>query len=156
MVNLKNDEVVYLTAEIEEGKIIAQNNAPVKDDGEFINDRVKARLDADFLIVAPDQVELMDVSPTQIASIAASLIPFLEHDDANRALMGSNMMRQAVPLLRSESPIVGTGIEGQLIQDSRTQIMAEREGTINLSTLPSSASAMTAPRTKSLFRSRTA
>lgn len=130
VVNLKNDEVVYLTAEIEEGKIIAQGNAPVKDDGEFINDRVKARLDADFPIVSPDQVELMDVSPTQIASIAASLIPFLEHDDANRALMGSNMMRQAVPLLRSESPIVGTGIEGQLIRDSRTQIMAEREGVI--------------------------
>ncbi|WP_301749049.1 DNA-directed RNA polymerase subunit beta, partial [uncultured Duncaniella sp.] len=130
VVNLKNDEVVYLTAEIEEGKIIAQGNAPVEDDGKFINDRVKARLDADFPIVAPDQVELMDVSPTQIASIAASLIPFLEHDDANRALMGSNMMRQAVPLLRSESPIVGTGIEGQLIHDSRTQIMAEREGTI--------------------------
>lgn len=130
VVNLKNDEVVYLTAEIEEGKIIAQGNAPVKDNGDFINDRIKARLDADFPIVSPDQVELMDVSPTQIASIAASLIPFLEHDDANRALMGSNMMRQAVPLLRSESPIVGTGIEGQLIRDSRTQIMAEREGTI--------------------------
>ncbi len=129
-VNLNNDEVVYLTAEIEEGKIIAQGNAPVKDDGEFINDRVKARLDADFPIVAPDQVELMDVSPTQIASIAASLIPFLEHDDANRALMGSNMMRQAVPLMRSESPIVGTGIEGQLIRDSRTQIMAEGAGVI--------------------------
>ena len=129
-VNLNNDEVVYLTAEIEEGKIIAQGNAPLKDDGEFINDRVKARMDADFPIVAPDQVELMDVSPTQIASIAASLIPFLEHDDANRALMGSNMMRQAVPLLRSESPIVGTGIEGQLIHDSRTQIMAEGEGVI--------------------------
>ena len=130
VVNLKNDEVVYLTAEIEEGKIIAQGNAPVKPDGEFINNRVKARLDADFPIVAPDQVELMDVSPTQIASIAASLIPFLEHDDANRALMGSNMMRQAVPLLRSESPIVGTGIEGQLIHDSRTQVMAEGEGVI--------------------------
>ena len=130
VVNLKNDEVVYLTAEIEEGKVIAQGNAPVKDDGEFINDRVKARLDADFPIVAPSEVELMDVSPTQIASIAASLIPFLEHDDANRALMGSNMMRQAVPLLRSESPIVGTGIEGQLIRDSRTQIMAEGEGVI--------------------------
>jgi len=129
-VNLNNDEVVYLTAEIEEGKIIAQGNAPVKDDGEFINDRVKARLDADFPIVAPDQVELMDVSPTQIASIAASLIPFLEHDDANRALMGSNMMRQAVPLMRSESPIVGTGIEGQLIRDSRTQIMADGAGVI--------------------------
>jgi DNA-directed RNA polymerase subunit beta len=128
--NLNNDEVVYLTAEIEEGKIIAQGNAPVDDSGRFINDRVKARLDADFPIVAPDQVELMDVSPTQIASIAASLIPFLEHDDANRALMGSNMMRQAVPLLRSESPIVGTGIEGQLIRDSRTQVMAEGEGVI--------------------------
>ena len=122
--------VVYLTAEIEEGKIIAQGNAPVNNDGVFINDRVKARQDADFPIVSPDQVELMDVSPTQIASIAASLIPFLEHDDANRALMGSNMMRQAVPLMRSESPIVGTGIEGQLIRDSRTQIMAEGEGTI--------------------------
>ncbi|MBD5332764.1 MAG: DNA-directed RNA polymerase subunit beta [Bacteroides sp.] len=129
-VNLDNNEVVYLTAEIEEGKIIAQGNAPVNNDGVFINDRVKARQDADFPIVSPDQVELMDVSPTQIASIAASLIPFLEHDDANRALMGSNMMRQAVPLMRSESPIVGTGIEGQLIRDSRTQIMAEGEGTI--------------------------
>ena len=129
-VNLKNDEVIYLTAEIEEGKIIAQGNAPLKEDGSFQRDRVKARLDADFPIVAPDQVELMDVSPTQIASIAASLIPFLEHDDANRALMGSNMMRQAVPLLRSESPIVGTGLEGQLIRDSRTQIMAEGDGTV--------------------------
>ncbi|MDE7152486.1 MAG: DNA-directed RNA polymerase subunit beta, partial [Candidatus Amulumruptor sp.] len=129
-VNLNNDEVVYLTAEVEEGKIIAQGNAPLNDDGTFQRDRVKARLDADFPIVAPSEVELMDVSPTQIASIAASLIPFLEHDDANRALMGSNMMRQAVPLLRSESPIVGTGLEGQLIRDSRTQITAEGEGTI--------------------------
>ncbi|MCM1255035.1 MAG: DNA-directed RNA polymerase subunit beta [Duncaniella sp.] len=130
VVNLNNDEVVYLTAEIEEGKIIAQGNAPVKNDGEFVNDRIKARLDADFPIVAPEQVELMDVSTTQIASIAACLIPFLEHDDANRALMGSNMMRQAVPLLRSEAPIVGTGIEAKLIQDSRTQIMAEGDGVI--------------------------
>ncbi|MCM1137594.1 MAG: DNA-directed RNA polymerase subunit beta [Muribaculum sp.] len=130
VVNLNNDEIVYLTAEIEEGKIIAQGNAPVKDDGEFVNDRIKARLDADFPIVAPEQVELMDVSTTQIASIAACLIPFLEHDDANRALMGSNMMRQAVPLLRSEAPIVGTGIEAKLIQDSRTQIMAEGDGVI--------------------------
>ena len=129
-VNLNNDEVVYLTAEVEEGKVIAQGNAPLNDDGTFVRDRVKARLDADFPIVPPEQVELMDVSPTQIASIAASLIPFLEHDDANRALMGSNMMRQAVPLLRSESPIVGTGLEGQLIRDSRTQITAEGEGTI--------------------------
>ena len=129
-VNLNNDEVVYLTAEIEEGKVIAQGNAPLNDDGTFKNDRVKARLDADFPIVPPDQVELMDVSPVQIASIAASLIPFLEHDDANRALMGSNMMRQAVPLLRSEAPIIGTGLEGQLIRDSRTQIMAEGDGVI--------------------------
>ncbi len=129
-VNLDNNEITYLTAEIEEGKMIAQGNAPLNDDGTFVRDRVKARLDADFPIVAPDQVELMDVSPTQIASIAASLIPFLEHDDANRALMGSNMMRQAVPLLRSESPIVGTGLEGQLIRDSRTQITAEGDGVV--------------------------
>ncbi|MDE6753864.1 MAG: DNA-directed RNA polymerase subunit beta [Muribaculaceae bacterium] len=129
-VNINNDEVVYMTAEIEEGKMIAQGNAPLNDDGTFINNRVKARLEADFPIVPPEQVNLMDVAPIQIASIAASLIPFLEHDDANRALMGSNMMRQAVPLLRSEAPIVGTGIEGQLIKDSRTQIMAEGAGVI--------------------------
>ena len=130
VVNLNNDEIVYLAAEIEEGKIIAQGNAPLNDDGTFIRDKVKARLDADFPIVAPEQVELMDVSPAQIASIAASLIPFLEHDDANRALMGSNMMRQAVPLLRSEAPIVGTGLEGQLIRDSRTQVTAEGDGVV--------------------------
>ena len=129
-VDLNNDEVVYLTAELEEDKVIAQGNAPLNDDGTFINDRVKARLDADFPVVPPSEVELMDVSPQQIASIAASLIPFLEHDDANRALMGSNMMRQAVPLMRSEAPIVGTGIEAQLARDSRTQIMAEGAGII--------------------------
>ena len=129
-VNLHNDEVIYLAAEQEEGKMIAQGNAELNDDGTFIGTKIKARQDADFPIAAPDQVELMDVSPVQIASIAASLIPFLEHDDANRALMGSNMMRQAVPLLRSEAPIVGTGIEGQLIRDSRTQIMAESPGVI--------------------------
>ena len=129
-VNLNNDDVVFLTAEIEEGKTIAQGNAPLNTDGTFINKTVKARRDADFPVVPPEDVELMDVSPTQIASIAASLIPFLEHDDANRALMGSNMMRQAVPLMRSEAPIVGTGIEGQLIRDSRTQITAEGDGVI--------------------------
>ena len=129
-VNLNNNEVIYLAAEVEEGKMIAQGNAELNDDGTFINNKIKARLDADFPIASPEQVELMDVSPVQIASIAASLIPFLEHDDANRALMGSNMMRQAVPLLRSEAPIVGTGIEGQLIRDSRTQIMAEGAGVI--------------------------
>ncbi|MBD5222771.1 MAG: DNA-directed RNA polymerase subunit beta [Bacteroides sp.] len=130
VVDLNNDDVVYLTAEVEEGQMIAQGNAPVNDDGSFVNARVKARLDADFPIVAPTELSLMDVAPIQIASVAASLIPFLEHDDANRALMGSNMMRQAVPLLRSEAPIVGTGIEGQLIRDSRTQIMAEGPGVI--------------------------
>ncbi len=129
-VNLNNDEVIYMTAENEEGKIIAQGNAPLNDDGTFVRDRVKAREDADFPVVSPDQVELMDVAPQQIASIAASLIPFLEHDDANRALMGSNMMRQAVPLIHNEAPIVGTGIEAQLARDSRTQIMAEGAGVI--------------------------
>ena len=129
-VDLDNDHVTYLTAEVEEGKVIAQGNAPLDDNGNFVNQRVKARLDADFPIVAPNEVQLMDVAPQQIASIAASLIPFLEHDDANRALMGSNMMRQAVPLMRSEAPIVGTGIEGQLVRDSRTQVMAEGDGVI--------------------------
>jgi len=129
-VDFDNDSVTYLTAEVEEGKMIAQGNAPVDDEGNFINARVKARQDADFPIVPRDEIQLMDVSPQQIASIAASLIPFLEHDDANRALMGSNMMRQAVPLMRSEAPIVGTGIEGQLVRDSRTQIMAEGDGVI--------------------------
>ncbi len=129
-VNLNNDEVVYLTAEQEEGKIIAQGNAPLNDDGTFIRTKVKARHDADFPVVPPGEVQLMDVSPVQIASIAAAMIPFLEHDDANRALMGSNMMRQAVPLLRSEAPIVGTGIEEQLAYDSRSQIQAEGAGLI--------------------------
>jgi DNA-directed RNA polymerase subunit beta len=129
-VDIDNNHVIYLAAEEEEGKIIAQGNAPIDDEGRFINPRVKAREDADYPLVNPDEVELMDVSPMQIASIAASLIPFLEHDDANRALMGSNMMRQAVPLMRNEAPIVGTGIEGQLIKDSRTQIMAEGNGEV--------------------------
>jgi len=130
VVDLNNDEVIYLTAEMEEGKMIAQGNAPVNEDGSFVNPKVKARQDADFPIVSGEEIDLMDVAPQQIASIAASLIPFLEHDDANRALMGSNMMRQAVPLMRSEAPIVGTGIEGQLVRDSRTQIMAEGDGVI--------------------------
>ena len=129
-VDLSENGITYLTAEVEENQIIAQGNAPLNDDGTFIRTRVKSRLNADFPVVAPQEVALMDVSPTQIASIAASLIPFLEHDDANRALMGSNMMRQAVPLLRSEAPIVGTGLEGQLIRDSRTQITAEGSGVI--------------------------
>ena len=129
-VNLNNDEVVYLTAEEEENLVVAQGNAPLNDDGTFVRDKVKARLEADFPLVTPDKVNLMDVAPQQIASIAAASIPFLEHDDANRALMGSNMMRQAVPLLRPEAPIVGTGIEGKMIRDSRTQIMAEGDGVV--------------------------
>ena len=130
MVDLDNNDIVYLSAEEEEGKIIGQGNAPLNDDGSFIRDKVKCRQDADYPVVPPSQVELMDVSPQQIASIAASLIPFLEHDDAHRALMGSNMMRQAVPLIRSEAPIVGTGIEKQVCEDSRTMITAEGNGVI--------------------------
>ena len=130
VVNLNNDEVVYLTAEEEESKIIGQGNAPLNDDGTFIRTKVKSRQDADYPVVEPTRVDLMDVAPQQIASIAASLIPFLEHDDAHRALMGSNMMRQAVPLLRTEAPIVGTGIERQVCENSRTQITAEGEGVI--------------------------
>ncbi len=129
-VDINNDNIVYYTAEEEEGKIIAQGNAPLDEQGNFIRKKVKSRQDADYPVVAPDQVELMDVSPQQIASIAASLIPFLEHDDANRALMASNMMRQAVPLLTTEAPIVGTGIEKQLVEDSRTQIVAEGDGVV--------------------------
>lgn len=129
-VDLNNDNVVWLTAEDEENSVVAQGNAPLESDGRFRNPQVKARLEADFPQVPPQEVNLMDVAPQQIASIAAALIPFLEHDDANRALMGSNMMRQAVPLLRSEAPIVGTGIERQLLRDSRTQIAAEGEGIV--------------------------
>ena len=129
-VDLSPAGLVYLSAEEEEDKIIAQGNAPLNEEGGFIRSKVKSRRDADYPVVTPDQVELMDVSPQQIASIAASLIPFLEHDDANRALMGSNMMRQAVPLLRSEAPIVGTGIEKQLAEDSRTQLVAEGDGVV--------------------------
>ena len=129
-VDLSDNGLIYLTAEEEEEKVIAQGNAPLNDDGTFVLNRVKSRQDADFPVVEPSEVDLMDVAPQQIASIAASLIPFLEHDDANRALMGSNMMRQAVPLLRTEAPIVGTGIEKQLVEDSRTQIAAEGDGVV--------------------------
>ena len=129
-VDIDNDHVVYLTAEEETNKIIGQGNAPLNDDGTFIRKVVKCRKDADYPVVPPSEVELMDVAPQQIASIAAALIPFLEHDDAHRALMGSNMMRQAVPLITCEVPIVGTGIEKQLCEDSRTMITAEGAGTI--------------------------
>ena len=130
-VDLNNNDVVYLTAEEEEGHVIGQGNAPLKADGSFIRKVVKCRQDADFPVVPPSEVDLMDVSPQQIASIAASLIPFLEHDDAHRALMGSNMMRQAVPLLHNEAPIVGTGIEKQVCEDSRTMIVAEGDGMVD-------------------------
>ena len=121
---------IYLTAELEEDKIIAQATTPVDKDGHFIDQEIKARYIADYPIVSPEQINLMDVGPNQIASIAASLIPFLEHDDANRALMGSNMMRQAVPLMNPESPIVGTGIERSVARDSRVLISAEGEGEV--------------------------
>ncbi|MDR2773922.1 MAG: DNA-directed RNA polymerase subunit beta [Tannerella sp.] len=129
-VDFSESTLDYYTAEEEEDKIVAQGNAPLNTDGRFIRDRVKARFEADFPVVLPEEVNLMDVAPTQIASIAAALIPFLEHDDANRALMGSNMMRQAVPLIHADAPIVGTGIESQLAHDSRTQIVAEGPGEV--------------------------
>jgi len=130
IVDTSNEGIEYFTAEEEENLVIAQGNAPLNEKGEFLKSKIKSRLGADFPVISPAEVDLMDVSPSQIASIAAALIPFLEHDDANRALMGSNMMRQAVPLLRCEAPIVGTGIEAQLIQDSRTQVMAEGVGIV--------------------------
>lgn len=130
VVDLSENGIGYYTAEEEEDLVVAQGNAPLDENGKFIRSRVKARLGADFPVVDPMEVDLMDVSPSQIASIAAGLIPFLEHDDANRALMGSNMMRQAVPLLRCEAPIVATGIEGRVIHDSRTQITAEGDGVV--------------------------
>ena len=129
-VDVSENGIKYFTAEEEEGKVIAQGNAPLDEEGNFLIDKVKARDEADFPVVEPERLDLMDVAPQQIASIAACLIPFLEHDDANRALMGSNMMRQAVPLLRTESPIVGTGIERQVARDSRTQVAAEGDGVV--------------------------
>ncbi len=110
--------------------MIAQANAPLKDRGEFENPKVKARYNGDFPLSDAHDIDLMDVAPNQIASIAASLIPFLEHDDANRALMGSNMMRQAVPLINPEAPVVGTGIEHEVVRDSRFLIIAENDGVV--------------------------
>ena len=123
-------EHVFLSAEEEEGKKIAQANIPLSSDGTIDTDKVIARLEGDFPVVSPEEIDYTDVAPNQIASISASLIPFLEHDDANRALMGSNMMRQAVPLLRPESPIVGTGLERQVARDSRVLINAEGNGVV--------------------------
>ena len=123
-------EVEYLTAEQEDIFTIAQANAPLDQQSKFVNERVKSRLKGEFPIVPPEQVQYMDVAPAQLVSAAAALIPFLEHDDANRALMGSNMQRQAVPLLRPENPIVGTGMEEKVARDSRAMILAEDDGVV--------------------------
>jgi len=125
-----NQPIVYMSAEEEEDSIIAQSKTEIDKSGAFVDKRIKARFAGDFPVVEPDKIKLMDVAPNQIASIAASLIPFLEHDDANRALMGSNMMRQAVPLLNPEAPIVGTGLEPLIARDSRVLINAEGDGVV--------------------------
>ncbi|MFN3403710.1 MAG: DNA-directed RNA polymerase subunit beta [Cytophagaceae bacterium] len=124
------EPVMYLTAEEEDRHNIAQANAEIDDTGNFLRDKVKARYEGDFPVIEPDKISYMDVAPNQIVSVAASLIPFLEHDDANRALMGSNMQRQAVPLLKPEAPIVGTGLEGRVAIDSRALITAEGSGVV--------------------------
>ncbi len=124
------NEVEYLTAEQEDQFTIAQANAPINEQGKFLNERVKSRLKGEFPIVTPENIQYMDVAPAQIVSAAAALIPFLEHDDANRALMGSNMQRQAVPLLRPEAPLVGTGMEKKVATDSKAVIIAEENGTV--------------------------
>ena len=129
-VDMSPEGCVYMSAEEEEDKMVAQANVHLDDEGNIIDERISCRHEADFPVVTKDQVHYMDVAPNQIASIAASLIPFLEHDDANRALMGSNMMRQAVPVVRPEAPIVGTGLERAVVRDSRTQVVAARDGEI--------------------------
>ncbi|MBO4393369.1 MAG: DNA-directed RNA polymerase subunit beta, partial [Spirochaetales bacterium] len=129
-VDLSDEGCVYLSAEEEEDKKVALANVHLDDNGEIIDERISCRYQADFPVTGKNDVDLMDVAPNQISSIAASLIPFLEHDDANRALMGSNMMRQAVPIIKPEAPIVGTGLEGPVIRDSRTQITATGKGEV--------------------------
>lgn len=129
-VDMNDESIEFLTAEEEEKKVIAQANAPLTGSNEFANPRVKSRYEGDFPFEESNRIDLMDVAPNQIASIAASLIPFLENDDANRALMGSNMMRQAVPLVKPESPIVGTGLERTMIRDSRILLVAENDGVV--------------------------
>ncbi|HTP80767.1 MAG TPA: DNA-directed RNA polymerase subunit beta [Bacteroidota bacterium] len=124
------EEIEFLTAEREDNVVIAQANAPIDERGRFLEEKVKVRKESDYPVVEPEKIEYMDIAPNQIVSAAAALIPFLEHDDANRALMGSNMQRQAVPLLQPESPIVGTGLEEKLARDSRTIIVAERNGSV--------------------------
>ena len=130
IVDMSDKGTVYMSAEEEEQKMVAQANVHIREDGFITDERIKCRYEADYPVVGRDKVHLVDVAPNQIASIAASLIPFLEHDDANRALMGSNMMRQAVPLVQPESPIVGTGLEGAVVQDSRIQITAKGKGEV--------------------------
>ncbi len=124
------DEIEFMTAEKEDIYTIAQTNNAIDDKGRFLTERVKARLQSDYPLAKPEEVQYIDVAPSQIVSAAAALIPFLEHDDANRALMGSNMQRQAVPLLRPEAPIVGTGLEEKIARDARTMIVAERTGVV--------------------------
>ena len=130
IVDMTQEGCIYMTAEDEEEKMVAQANVNIDENGDILDERIKCRFEADYPVVGKDEVDLIDVAPNQIASIAASLIPFLEHDDANRALMGSNMMRQAVPLISPEAPIVGTGLEGPVIKDSRTQIVARGKGEV--------------------------
>jgi len=127
---MKPEEIVFLTAEEEDNHNIAQANARLDDNGVLVNEKVKARFEGDFPVLDPSEITYMDVAPNQIVSVAASLIPFLEHDDANRALMGSNMQRQAVPLLKAEAPIVGTGLERKAAIDSRALIIAEANGVV--------------------------
>jgi DNA-directed RNA polymerase subunit beta len=125
------EEIVHLSAFQEKGLVIAQANAPIDNEGNFINDMVLSRIDGDFKLVHKNEIDYMDVSPNQVVSVAASLIPFLEHDDANRALMGSNMQRQAVPLLVTEAPLVGTGMEGKTARDSGLAVIAKRDGVVD-------------------------
>jgi len=127
---VKGKDVVFLTAEEEDTFNIGQANVKLKSNGELEEEKVKARFEGDFPVVEPKEIRYMDVAPNQIVSIAASLIPFLEHDDANRALMGSNMQRQAVPLMRPEAPVVGTGLEGRIAMDSRALVLAEGNGVV--------------------------
>ena len=129
-VDLSDEGWKFMSAEEEEDKLVSLANVKMSDDGVIEDDRIQCRLEADFPVVTKEEVDYMDVAPNQMASVAASLIPFLEHDDAHRALMGANMMRQAVPLLRPESPIVGTGLEERVCIDSRTQVMADRRGEV--------------------------
>ena len=129
-VNLNDKEARYMSAEEEENKLVSLANVSMDDEGNIMSDRIQCRREADFPVVTKEEVDYMDVAPNQMASVAASLIPFLEHDDAHRALMGANMMRQAVPLLKPESPIVGTGLEERVCIDSRTQVIASRSGEV--------------------------